>query len=64
MAYLSRGIIRYGVTCGTVVGLGLLLSACDRPQPMPTPTGQEWQQEQPQPAQPEAQERTPNAPKQ
>jgi len=51
MAYLSKGIIRCAVICGSVVGLGLLLSACDRPQPMPTATEQEWQQQQSQPAQ-------------
>ena len=60
MAYLSRDIIRYAVTCGAVAGLGLLLSACDR-QP-PTSTEYEWQQEQPQPAQPETQEQAPVAP--
>jgi hypothetical protein len=57
MAYLSKGIIRCAIICGSVVGLSLLLSACDRQQPMPTATEQEWQQQQSQPAQPEAQER-------
>ena len=61
MAYIGKGIIRGAVTCGAVAGLGLFVSACDRPQPMPT-TEQEWQPQQTQPAQPETQERAPVAP--
>ncbi len=58
MTCLRKGIIRGAVTGGAVAGLGLLLTACDRPQPMPA-TEQEWQPQQTQPAQPETQQRAP-----
>ncbi len=62
MAYQRRGIIRHVATCGAVAGLGILLSACDRPQPTLTATEEDWQQEQNQPARSVTQEQAPAAP--